>query len=50
MSRWADAIAAGKVFVDGDHGAGDTVPFDGMKESGIGCDADDEAESVRVTI
>ena len=34
--RFARAVEAGQVFVNGYHSAGDTVPFGGMKESGIG--------------
>lgn len=34
--RFARGVEAGQVFINGYHGAGDTVPFGGMKESGIG--------------
>ncbi|MEM7171811.1 MAG: aldehyde dehydrogenase family protein [Pseudomonadota bacterium] len=34
--RFARAVQAGQVFVNGYHSAGDTVPFGGMKDSGIG--------------
>ena len=34
--RYARAVDAGQVFVNGYHNAGDTVPFGGMKASGIG--------------
>ncbi len=34
--RFARAAEAGQVFINGYHGAGDTVPFGGMKDSGIG--------------
>lgn len=34
--RYARAVNAGQVFVNGYHNAGDTVPFGGMKASGIG--------------
>lgn len=34
--RFAREIEAGQVYVNGYHGAGDTVPFGGMKQSGIG--------------
>ena len=34
--RFARGVEAGQVFVNGYHAAGDTVPFGGMKQSGIG--------------
>ena len=34
--RFARGVEAGQVFINGYHSAGDTVPFGGMKESGIG--------------
>jgi acyl-CoA reductase-like NAD-dependent aldehyde dehydrogenase len=34
--RYARGIEAGQVYINGYHGAGDTVPFGGMKQSGIG--------------
>ena len=34
--RFARGIEAGQVFINGYHGAGDTVPFGGMKQSGVG--------------
>jgi aldehyde dehydrogenase (NAD+) len=34
--RNARAIEAGQVYVNGYHAAGDTVPFGGMKQSGVG--------------
>ena len=34
--RFSRAVEAGQVFVNGYHGAGDTVPFGGFKASGIG--------------
>jgi 5-carboxymethyl-2-hydroxymuconic-semialdehyde dehydrogenase len=39
--RFAREIEAGQVYVNGYHGAGDTVPFGGMKQSGIGRDGGD---------
>jgi acyl-CoA reductase-like NAD-dependent aldehyde dehydrogenase len=34
--RYARAIEAGQVYVNGYHASGDTVPFGGMKQSGVG--------------
>lgn len=34
--RFARGVEAGQVFINGYHNAGDTVPFGGMKDSGIG--------------
>jgi len=34
--RYARGIEAGQVYINGYHGAGDTVPFGGMKQSGVG--------------
>ena len=34
--RFARGVDAGQVFINGYHGAGDTVPFGGSKDSGIG--------------
>ncbi|MEM7291884.1 MAG: aldehyde dehydrogenase family protein [Pseudomonadota bacterium] len=34
--RYSRAVSAGQVFINGYHGAGDTVPFGGFKDSGIG--------------
>lgn len=34
--RYARAIEAGQVYINGYHAAGDTVPFGGMKQSGVG--------------
>ena len=34
--RFARQVEAGQVFINGYHGAGDTVPFGGFKQSGIG--------------
>lgn len=55
--RYARAIEAGQVYVNGYHGAGDTVPFGGMKQSGVGrekglaaLDAYYELKSVTITL
>ena len=55
--RFAKGVSAGQVFVNGYHGAGDTVPFGGMKESGIGrekglaaLEAYTETKAVTVTL
>lgn len=55
--RYARGVEAGQVFVNGYHGAGDTVPFGGMKHSGIGrekglaaLDAYCEIRAVTVTL
>lgn len=34
--RYARGIEAGQVYINGYHGAGDTVLFGGMKQSGVG--------------
>ena len=34
--KYARSVEAGQVFINGYHGAGDTVPFGGFKQSGIG--------------
>ena len=34
--RYARNIEAGQVYINGYHGSGDTVPFGGMKQSGVG--------------
>lgn len=34
--RFARGVEAGQVYINGYHNAGDTVPFGGMKDSGIG--------------
>ena len=34
--RFSRAMSAGQVYVNGYHGGGDTVPFGGMRDSGIG--------------
>ncbi|MHA1599658.1 MAG: aldehyde dehydrogenase family protein [Alphaproteobacteria bacterium] len=34
--RFARGVEAGQVFINGYHASGDTVPFGGMKQSGIG--------------
>ena len=34
--RYARGIEAGQVYINGYHGSGDTVPFGGVKQSGIG--------------
>jgi len=34
--RYAREIEAGQVYINGYHAAGDTVPFGGMKQSGVG--------------
>ena len=55
--RFARGVEAGQVFINGYHGAGDTVPFGGVKESGIGrekglaaLDAYCEIKAVTVTL
>lgn len=55
--RYARSIEAGQVYVNGYHGSGDTVPFGGMKQSGIGrekgmaaLDAYYEIKSVTITL
>ena len=55
--RFARGVSAGQIFINGYHGAGDTVPFGGMKESGIGrekglaaLDAYSEIKAVTVTL
>lgn len=55
--RFARGVDAGQVFVNGYHSAGDTVPFGGMKQSGIGrekglaaLDAYCETKAVTVTL
>ncbi len=55
--RFARSVEAGQVFVNGYHSAGDTVPFGGMKQSGIGrekglaaLDAYCETKAVTVTL
>jgi len=34
--RYARAIEAGQIYINGYHASGDTVPFGGMKQSGVG--------------
>ena len=55
--RYARAVEAGQVYVNGYHGSGDTVPFGGMKQSGVGrekglaaLDAYHEIKSVTITL
>jgi acyl-CoA reductase-like NAD-dependent aldehyde dehydrogenase len=55
--RYARSIEAGQVYINGYHGSGDTVPFGGMKQSGIGrekgmaaLDAYYEIKSVTITL
>jgi len=55
--RYARAIEAGQVYINGYHASGDTVPFGGMKQSGIGrekglagLDAYCETRSVTITL
>lgn len=55
--RYARGVEAGQVFINGYHSSGDTVPFGGMKESGIGrekglaaLDAYYELKAITVTI
>lgn len=55
--RYARGVEAGQIFVNGYHSSGDTVPFGGMKESGIGrekglaaLDAYYELKAITVTI
>jgi len=55
--RYARAIEAGQIYINGYHASGDTVPFGGMKQSGIGrekglagLDAYCETKSVTITL
>ncbi len=55
--RFARGTEAGQIFINGYHGAGDTVPFGGVKDSGIGrekglvaLDAYCETKAVTVTL
>ena len=55
--RYARAIEAGQVYINGYHGSGDTVPFGGMKQSGVGrekglaaLDAYNEIKSVTISL
>jgi aldehyde dehydrogenase (NAD+) len=55
--RYARRIEAGQVYINGYHGSGDTVPFGGMKQSGIGrekglaaLDAYCEIKSITITL
>ena len=55
--RYARAIEAGQVYINGYHASGDTVPFGGMKHSGVGrekglaaLDAYYEIKSVIITL
>jgi len=55
--RYARNIEAGQVYINGYHGSGDTVPFGGMKQSGVGrekglaaLDAYYETRAVTITL
>ena len=55
--RYARNIEAGQVYINGYHGSGDTVPFGGMKQSGVGrekglaaLDAYYETKAVTITL
>ena len=55
--RYARNIEVGQVYINGYHGSGDTVPFGGMKQSGIGrekglaaLDAYYETRAVTITL
>ncbi|MFT5113999.1 MAG: aldehyde dehydrogenase (NAD+) [Parasphingorhabdus sp.] len=55
--RFAKQVDAGQIFINGYHGSGDTVPFGGMKESGIGrekglagLDAYSETKAITITL
>lgn len=55
--RYARGIEAGQIFINGYHAAGDTVPFGGMKQSGVGrekglagLDAYCETKSITITL
>ncbi len=40
--RYARAIEAGQIYINGYHASGDTVPFGGMKQSGMGREGGEE--------
>jgi len=55
--RFAREVDAGQIYVNGYHSAGDTVPFGGMKQSGIGrekgvaaLDTYSETKAITITI
>ena len=55
--RYARNIEAGQVYINGYHASGDTVPFGGMKQSGVGrekglaaLDAYYETKAVTITL
>ncbi|MEM7563441.1 MAG: aldehyde dehydrogenase family protein, partial [Pseudomonadota bacterium] len=55
--RYARSIEAGQVYINGYHASGDTVPFGGMKQSGVGrekglaaLDAYNEIKSITISI
>lgn len=55
--KYARAIEAGQVYINGYHASGDTVPFGGMKQSGVGrekglaaLDAYCETKSITITL
>ena len=55
--RFAKSVEAGQVYINGYHGSGDTVPFGGFRDSGIGrekglagLDAYSETRAVTITL